>query len=188
MIYYDLPTEIIIDGVSYPINRKGDYRMILDVISALNDEELSEQEKAYCALNIFYDFHIPPDTQRAANEMMLFINCGEEDGKEDNRPPIMSWEQDFPLLVAPVNRVLGFEMRTAEYLHWWTFIGAYMEIGECSFSNVINIRAKKRKGVKLEKWEQEFYNENRKKIDLKVRFDREEQDFMDAILGSNNHS
>lgn len=185
MINYDLPTEIIIDDITYPINRKGDYRMILDVISALNDEELSEQEKAYCALNIFYDFHIPPNVQRAVNEMMLFINCGEDHDKEDKKQPIMSWEQDFPLLVAPMNKVLGREMRLEKYLHWWTFIGAYMEIGECSFSNIINIRTKKRKGIKLEKWEQEFYNENRKKIDLKVKFDKEEEAFLNSLLGVN---
>lgn len=116
--------------------------------------------------------------------MMLFINCGEEYDKEDRKPPIMSWEQDFPLLAAPMNRVLGCEMRLEKYLHWWTFIGAYMEIGECSFSNIINIRSKKRKGIKLEKWEQEFYNENRKKIDLKVKFDKEEEAFLNSLLGT----
>ena len=183
MINYDLPTEITVGGKEYPINRKGDYRVILDVISALNDDGLSEQERAYCALAIFYNFNIPPDAQAAVDEMMLFINCGEADARETKKPPVMSWEQDFPMLVAPINKALGFEIRAADYLHWWTFISGYMEIGECQFSNVVSIRTKKRKGVKLDKWEQEFYSENRAKVDLKVKFDQEEQNFMESILG-----
>jgi hypothetical protein len=183
MISYDLPEEITIGDTSYPINKKGDYRMILDVISALNDETLSEYEKTYCALGIFYDFNIPHDTQKAADEMMMFINCGEVDESAEKKPPVMSWEQDFKLLAAPINKALGYEIRAVPYLHWWTFIGGYMEIGECQFSNIVSIRNKKRKGVRLDKGEQEFYNENRAKVDLKVKFDNEEQDFFDSILG-----
>ena len=49
-----------------------------------------------------------------------------------------------------------------------------MEIDEGAFSNVISIRRKKSKGKKLEKWEQDFYNENRKLIDLKPKYTKEE--------------
>ena len=183
MIHYRLPTEIIIDETTYPINRNGDYRMVLDVISALNDDEMTEQGKAYCALCIFYDFNIPQDVKKAADEMLIFINCGEVDETRDKKPPIMSWEQDFPVLVAPINKALGTEIRSVPYLHWWTFISGYMEIGECRFSSIVNIRTKKRKGIKLDKWEQEFYNENRSKVDLKTKFDYSEQQFLDNILG-----
>ena len=55
-----------------------------------------------------------------------------------------------------------------------------MEIGECTFSNIISIRSKKQKGQKLEKWEQNFYKENRKMIDLPHKLSKEEQDFLDS--------
>lgn len=183
MINYSLPTEIIIDGVIYPINKNGDYRMILDVVSALNDETLSEQDKVRTSLCIFYDFNIPPDTQKAVDEMMLFINCGEADEQKKQDAPIMNWEQDFPLLVSPINRTLGYEIRSASYLHWWTFISGYMEIGECQFATVVNIRQKKRKGKKLDSWEQEYYAKNKKKVDLNVKFDKVEQEFMHDLFG-----
>lgn len=182
MINYELPKEITIDNVAYRINKDGDYRMVLDVISVLNDKDLSEEEKGFCALNIFYDFHIPDNMQKAIDEMMIFVNCGEIEKKESTKPPIMSWEQDFPLLVAPINKALGFEIRSVPYLHWWTFVSGYMEIGECSFSNIINIRSKKQKGVKLDKWEQEFYNENRSKVDLNVKLEKAEEDFLNEIF------
>lgn len=54
-----------------------------------------------------------------------------------------------------------------KYMHWWTFLGAYMEIADGLFSQVLYIRQKKAKGKKLEKWEMEFYKNNKKLIDLK---------------------
>ena len=116
MINYYLQTNVQIDGVSYAINKRGDYRVILDVISALNDEELDNQQRAFCALNIFYDWNIPPNPEKAVNEMLLFINCGESDGSKNSKPPIMNWEKDFNMLVAPINKALGCEIRAVEYL------------------------------------------------------------------------
>ena len=55
-----------------------------------------------------------------------------------------------------------------------------MEIGEGTFQTVISIRSKKRKGQKLEKWESDFYRENKKMIDLPLRLTDEEQEFLDS--------
>ena len=56
-----------------------------------------------------------------------------------------------------------------------------MEIGECLFSQVVNIRQKKATNKKLEKWEKEFYNANKEIIDLKKRVSEEQQKEMDAL-------
>lgn len=184
MINRRLPTEIEIDNEIYPINKKGDYEVILDVIEVLNDKDLTDDEKAYCALNIFYDFNIPHNPQAGIEKMLEFINCGETEEKTTRQKrPVMNWNKDFPMLVAPINRVIGFDIRSVDYLHWWTFVAAYMEIGECTFSTVVGIRQKKQKNQKLEKWEQEYYNENRSKIDLPVEFNREEEEFFRDLLG-----
>jgi hypothetical protein len=55
-----------------------------------------------------------------------------------------------------------------------------MEIGECTFSNIVSIREKKIKGKKLEKYEQEFYRENRKLIDLPHKLTAEEEEFLNS--------
>ena len=49
-----------------------------------------------------------------------------------------------------------------------------MEIGESLFSNVVSIRQKKAKGQPLEKWEKEYYKENKALIDLKEKYTEEE--------------
>lgn len=86
----------------------------------------------------------------------------------------MDWDQDAQIIIPSINKVLGFEVRSVEYMHWWTFFGAYMEIGEGVFSSVLSIRSKKAKNKKLEKWEQEYYQENKWMIDLKKKYTQEE--------------
>ena len=58
----------------------------------------------------------------------------------------------------------------------------YMEIGESTFSNVINIRQKKSKGKKLEDYEREYYRENRKLIDLTPKMTEEEKQEMQDLM------
>lgn len=65
-----------------------------------------------------------------------------------------------------MNKVAGHEVRADKFLHWWTFLSYFYGIGEGQLSTVVSIRSKRQKGKKLEKWEQEYYRENRKKIDF----------------------
>ena len=53
-----------------------------------------------------------------------------------------------------------------------------MEIGECTFATIVSIRAKKQKGKKLEKWEEEFYRENYDKVNLPQKLTKEEEEFL----------
>jgi hypothetical protein len=177
----NLQTEIEIDGEFHPIRNKGDYRVVLDVLAVLNDVELTEKQRIEGALIIFFeDAYKIKNYQTAINEMMIFINNGEEETQTSTKAPIMDWEKDFKLLVAPLNKVLGFEVRSVEYLHWWSFLSGYMEIGESTFQTVISIRKKRQKGAKLEKWELEFFNENRKMIELPQRITAEEKELLES--------
>lgn len=182
MINYDLPISVCIDGVEHPIRKKGDYRVIFDVIEVLDDIELTENQRWQCAIIIFYeDYQNISNLRVAAEEMMKFINNGENE--TDSAPSIktMDWAKDFSIMAPPINRNLGYDIRMPDkYTHWWTFLGGYMEIGESTFSTVISIRKKKRKGQKLDKAEQEFYNANQKMIDLPIKLTQEEQ----ALLNS----
>lgn len=191
---WSLPISVEIDGTEYAIRNKCDYRVVLDVISALNDEELEMEHRAECALFIFYgndeldteykvlkSFKTKKNVQVALDEIIKIINLGKEIEREEYKPQLMDWQHDFPQLAPPISRVLGYSVRDANhYTHWWDFIGAYMEIGECAFSNVISIRSKKQKGKKLETWEQEFYRENRKMIDLPRKLTAEEEEFLNS--------
>ena len=180
---WDLPIAVEIDGKSHPIRNKCDYRVVLDVICALNDNELTDEEKVKCALFIFYeDISAIDDFETAIKEMFRIINGGEEqEENHEQKPQLMDWEHDFPQLAPPISRVLGYDVRTPDkFTHWYSFLGGYQEIGECAFATLVSIRSKRAKGKKLEKWEQEFYQEHRKMVDLPKKLTQEEQDFLNS--------
>jgi len=57
-------------------------------------------------------------------------------------------------------------------------MGLYMEIGQSTYATVISIREKKRKSEKLDKWEQDFYKNNRNLIDLKNKVSERSEEEM----------
>ena len=189
---WNLPLSVEIDGKKFKIRNKCDYRVVLDVITTLNDTELDMEDRIKCALFQFYgnDTNLNsiekvllfiPNHQKAIDEMTKIINLGEECVEQDSKPRIMDWEHDFPQLAPPISRVLGYSVRDeSKYTHYYDFVGAYMEIGECTFSNIISIRSKRQKGKKLEDWEQEFYRENKKIVDLPQNLTEEEKEWLDS--------
>lgn len=72
--------------------------------------------------------------QEACEKARWFLDLGEEKAEETQSPALMNWEQDAGLIIPAVNKVIGKEVRAIPYMHWWTFAGAYMEIGESLFS------------------------------------------------------
>lgn len=169
-----LPRTVNVGGKDEPV--RTDYRDILTIFSAFNDEELSKEEKVLVCLRIFYENIEDMDMslcEEAYNKAIIFMDQGRE-SKSDPEPKLMDWEQDENLIFPAVNKVAGIEVRACKYMHWWTFIGYYMGIGESVFSEVINIRSKNQKHKKLEKNEKEFYSKNKDLVDLKVRYSKEE--------------
>lgn len=187
---WDLPKYVELNGmnedneicrVNYKIRNDCDYRIVLDVINALNDSELDEQNRLQCALFIFYDdLSGCADIETAAKEMMKIINCGEEiDKKEPEKPKIMDWEKDFKNIAAPISKALGYSVRDEKnYTHWYDFIGAYYEIGECYWSQVMNIRKKRQEGRPLDETDRKFYREHKKDIDLPMEMSDDEREWL----------
>lgn len=182
---YELPTSVNVGGTDYEI--RSDYRAVLDICAALADPELGEQDKAEVVLDIFYPAFadIPPEHfQEAIERCFWFIGGGAEAQDQQKQPRLIDWEQDFQYIVAPVNRVLGEEIRSAQYLHWWTFLSAYMEIGECLFAQIVRIREKKATGKPLDKSDREWYRKNRHLVDFKTTFTEEENELVNKWAGT----
>lgn len=179
MSAWELPTSLDVGGTSYAI--RSDYRVVLDILRHYASPDYEQDEKALICLGILYVDDIPPELYEEAYKKAIgFIDAGiKDDGRP--KPRTMDWDQDAPLIVPAINRVLGGEVRSMPYLHWWTFVGAYMEIGEGVFSSVLSIRQKKAKHKKLEKNEQEFYRENKSLIDMQPRYSAEEQAEIDRL-------
>lgn len=181
-----LPKSLDICGTEYAI--RYDFRVILEICAAMEDPELDKQDKAIVAMVIFYpDFEdMPPEHyQEAIKQCFWFINGGGDDQGQKG-PKLVSWEQDIKYIVAPVNRVLGQEIRAIQYdaekntggLHWWTFLSAYMEIGDCTFAQIVRIRNLRAKGKKLDKADQEWYKQNRHLVDIKQTYTEAENEVL----------
>ena len=163
---YELPITITIDDIEYPIRKRGDYRMVLDVFSVLEDNSITQSERLLCALIDFYedlndieDINIFPNVEDAVKGMYKFFNADRQSGKGLDRK-LIDWEQDSAMVASAINNVAGKEIRAEDYVHWWTFMGYYMAIGESTLSTVVSIRDKILRGKKMEKWERQFRTDN----------------------------
>ena len=170
---YDLPWTVEFGGRSWPINT--DYRDVLRVLTAFEDPDLSDEEKAYiCLHNLYPDLpEIPRDQlQKAFDAALDFIDRGQQD--DAHGPRTMDWTQDAPLIFPAVNRSAGFEVRSVEYMHWWTFMGFFLEIRDSTYSTILGLRSKKAHGKKLEKEEREFWSRNKKLCVIRTKLTEEE--------------
>lgn len=184
---YGLPKSVEINGEEFEI--RYDYRVILEIFEAMNDAELNDEERGLAVLQMFYvDFEKLTDYETAVKKCMEFITCEKQQGAgKKKEPQLIDWAQDFQYIAGPINRVLGYEIREKPYdietntggVHWWTFVGAYSEIGDCFFAQVVSIRDKKARGKALDKQEREFYRKNRDVVDLKVQLTENEKNIME---------
>lgn len=178
-----LPETAEIGGKTYPLNT--DYRDVLEIMGYLNDPDRPEYLRWRIALALFYEGDIPDEHRQEAMEYLAsFIACGETDAHPG--PKLLDWEQDAKAIIADVNKVAGTEIRALPYLHWWTFLSYFQAIGEGQLSTLVSIRDKLRRGKKLEKWEKDFYRENKSRVDFKKKYSAEElaeQERLKKLLG-----
>lgn len=178
-----LPDSLNVGGVEYPI--ETDFRNILIGLTACADPEYNDRERLYILMKrLFRDSlkEIPEDhITEAAEKAKWFIDCGQT--ADDKKPPlkVIDWEQDEPIIFPAINKLAHREVRSVEYIHWWTFMGYFMEIEEGTFSVVLGIRQKKAKNKSLEKWEKEFYQNNKTLCEIKTRYTEEELEEKERI-------
>lgn len=183
-----LPEALTVGGEEYPI--RTDYRNVLQVFEAFQDPELPQEEKWIVAIYLlFEDFFCDDDVLQAAQDgfdlgeamkqISWFISAGQPE-KQVLEQPTYNWTQDEQIIFSAVNKVAGRETRELEYLHWWTFLGYFNEMGEGVFSFIVGIRNKLNKGKKLEKHEKEFLSHNKELVLMKKPLTKEEQEQEDA--------
>jgi len=178
----DLPMTLRVDGKDYEIN--SDYRDILDIFEMLSLPSLSNTAKVLNMIDgIFYPNN-PKNKKEAQEKAVWFMDiggaCGLQEKQGSNKKTI-DYKQDEQILFSAVNAVVGYDVRSLDYMHWWTFYGICQSISpESLMAHITNIRHKKNKGIKLEKYEERFYSDNRHLIDFKI--DEEEYNHVMKFL------
>lgn len=193
-----LPEKLTVGDREYPI--RTDYRNVLHIFEAFQDPDLYQEEKHLVSIYLLFADFIDADDVEAAVEdgfdadeairqIAWFIAAGRPE-REDKSLPTYSWSQDEQIIFASINKVAGTETRELPYLHWWTFIGYFNEIGEGMFSFIVGIRNKINNRKKLEKYEQEFLSKNHDLVEIKQVLTKEEKKkedeckaLIDEVLG-----
>lgn len=181
-----LPERLTVSGEEYPIN--ADFRNVLVIFSAFNDSALTAEEKAYICLRRLYKVPIPRRAlEEAIRQAYWFLDGGDSPKSEPSKVKIMDWQHDEAMIMPAVSKTLGvIDIRALPYLHWWTFLGAFGELGEGLFSEVVHIREKLGKGEKLDKFEKKFMKNNKELIALRTEEDKqaiaETEEFLKKLL------
>ena len=161
MTPFSLPTSVTLSSAEYPV--RTDFRVILEIFVMLDDPDLTDADKTEALLRMFY-VDRPSDTAEAIRAFTAFVDPRSARKGENPSTRLIDWQQDFDLMAAPINHILSTECRALPYLHWRTFLSAYLEIPpESVFARVLRIREKLRTGKKLDKAERIWYKRN---IDL----------------------
>ena len=194
---FELPTTVTVSGKEYNIRNKGDYRVILDCFEALNDEELDPHCRVLTALIIFYadisdieDLNtvFGENIEEAYKQMSLFFTCGTPSVGAVTSHSVVDWVDDAQLIAGAVNAVARMEVRALEYLHWWTFMGYYLNISDSAFTTVVNIRQKIAKHKPLDTYEKEFKRDNPQYFMVKKSKEEiEMEDYLRDLWGGNDN-
>ena len=160
-----LPSALTVGGEERPI--RTDYRVALDIFLALTDPELDNYNRAMETLECLYIDELPSELWEEALEQAFWYLRGGEEEHGQSGPQLVSWAQDFNYIASPISKIVGQDIRGMDYLHWWSFLSAYMGIGDCLFAEIVRIRDKKARGKTLDKTDREFYRRNREIIEIK---------------------
>lgn len=177
-----LPSSLSLQGQEYAIN--ADWRPCVNIMRMLERTDLSDTEKVLCMVGILYEDEIPDRLMtEAAEQAVWFLNLGEAaDGKKSalSLGRLFSWEQDLKFIISAVDKSAGFSIRSKEFYHFWEFMSAFFETGECVFNTIVHQRKLKKTG-KQSKADKEWWAENRDIAELKVELTSDEQEILDAF-------
>lgn len=187
---WKLPTSLRVGQKDRPI--RSDFANGLECMIALQDPELDEVDRADVCCRLIYgseqaeELYAEGLTDEAILQAFTFLgrSNGPEAEREDapDLPTLVHWETDAPMIFDAINKGRQTDIRETD-LHWWTFLGLYMEIGQSLFATVLSLRQKLARGVKLDKEERRFVNENPQFFPEAGGLSKEDEEEIFAMLG-----
>lgn len=179
----ELPNALTVCGKQLPI--RADFRNVLRIFEAIEDPRLTEREKVYILLMRLFETPPESDADEALKQAVWFLDGGDMPKTKPEARPVLDWKHDENMLIPAVSRAAGVpDVRALPFLHWWTFLGLFGEIGEGLFSTVLSIRTKQARGKKLMDAEREFLSRNRELIALRTAEEKAAIDETEAFLNT----
>lgn len=127
----------------YPID--SDFQTGIQISMCLTDEEFSETERFYAAVGLLFpDEKNRPGIEEAAQALRWFLNEYHHDNNLDEKPgvQIMDFDMDQWRIYAAFMSQYHIDLNNTR-MHWFVFMGLLSNVGECSFTHVMDIRTRK---------------------------------------------
>lgn len=138
MIY---PEFLEVDGIEYEID--SDYRTAIRCFEIVDDEEISDEERALAVIYLIYGFIPTKNIELFLRKAKLFLECGKDHQETNNEEPDMDLSQDIRYIVASFKSDYGIDLSKNEPLHFWLFMDLIEGLTENSILNRVRyIRAK----------------------------------------------
>jgi hypothetical protein len=179
-----LPSSLEVQGVQLAIN--ADWRPCVNIMRMFERQDLTDSEKILCMVEILYVDEVPDSmVADAAEQAIWFLNLGDDprakaSSKTSSTGRLFSWEQDLKYIISAVEHASHVSIRSQEFFHFWEFMSAFFETGECILNTLIHQRKLKKTG-KQSKMDREWWAENKDIAELKVELTTDEQEVLEAF-------
>lgn len=174
---YTLPEVAEFGGRKYRLHT--DFRNILKILGVLEGEFPPAVAWRIAGLLFFSPELEDADYPEGIRYLEQFLQpgtAGDVSGKK-----LLDWQVDASAIIAGVNAAAGQEIRALPHIHWWTFLSWFHAIPPGELSTRVGIRQKLAAGKKLEPWEQEYYRQNKRAVELKPAYSDEEKAEMERL-------
>lgn len=126
----------------YPID--SDFQIGIQISQCLADEELSETERFLTAADLLFpEEEKRPGIVEAAEGLKWYLTEYHHDNNINEKSDVivMDFDIDQWRIYAAFLNQYRIDLNTTQ-LHWFTFMGLLVNLQECAFTNVMNIRQK----------------------------------------------
>lgn len=164
------------DGLPFEyegIPLSANFRNMIQVDLVLHEQEWSETERTFAALNQLYE-QIPEDINQAIRGLAWFFSRGqtsEEDGENAARHRSgkgFDYNQDANFIYAAFYATYHISLTTIKFLHWWEFLALFEALPETTLIKQI-MYWRVADTSKMSKTEREHVLKMRKLFPLKNR-------------------
>lgn len=195
-----LPRYVEIDKKKYEIN--SDFRTSILFELMVEDKEVSDEEKIYNTLELYYK-EIPENITEAIEKALWFYKGGKEDvteksnnkrvkSKSSSNIKAYSFEYDADYIYSAFLSQYSIDLQDIGYLHWWKFKAMFKSLKEDN--EIVKIMGYRSMDLnKIEdKSQRKFYKEMKElyKLPEKVskKDDKELRDLEEILMGSGDLS
>jgi hypothetical protein len=128
------PSHLEIGGAFLPIDI--DFRSALLTFAAFGSPDLTDEERQGVMIHNLFG-PVEYFSTEMIHKAIWFLKCGKESKTAQERP-IVDFNHDAQRIYEAFLK-RGVNLDTAK-LHWWTFMGMFAELPECSLTRIMHLR------------------------------------------------